>query len=104
MIYTATPLTGKAVQSPAFQKKGIEGYTAGRLAQIHHVGVAAEKQLAYDGYVANLPAFLHATAVQTKVVTTKTWYPTPLNNEHTIPLALSSLYTLQEALDYSVFD
>jgi hypothetical protein len=91
MLYTASPLTGKAVQSPIFQKKGIDGLTAGKLAQIHHVGFAVEKQVAYDGYVANLPAFLHATAVQHKVTTSAAYYPTPLSNDNTLPIPLPPL-------------
>jgi len=91
MLYTASPLLGKAVQSPIFQKKGIEGLTAGKLTQIHHVGFAIEKQLAYDGYVANLPAFLHATAVQKKTVTSAIYYPTPLSNDLTLPVPLPPL-------------
>jgi hypothetical protein len=94
MLYTATPLTGKAVQSPVFQKKGIEGLTAGRLAQLHHVGIAVEKQLAYDGYISNLPAFLFATSVNAKVSATQVWYKPALNNEHVIPLSLPPLCLL----------
>jgi len=94
MLYTASPLLGKAVQSPIFQKKGIEGLTAGKLTQIHHVGFAIEKQVAYDGYVANLPAFLHATAVQKKTVTSAIYYPTPLSNDLTLPVPLPPLCVL----------
>lgn len=95
MIYTATPLTGKAIQSPAFQKKGIEGLTAGRLTQLYHVGVTVEKQLAYDGYMSNLPAFLHATSVQKKVTANQIWYKSTLSNDLTVPLPLPPLCILR---------
>jgi len=93
-MYTATPLTGKAVQSPAFQKRGIDGLTAGRLSQLHHVGIAAEKQLAYDGYITSLPAFLFATSVNKKVFATQKWYKPSLSNELTLPIVLPPLCIL----------
>jgi hypothetical protein len=56
------------------------------LEQIHHVGVAVEKQIAYDGYITNLPAFLHATVTQSKVSTKAGWYPIKLSPDTLIPL------------------
>jgi len=96
MLYTATPLTGKAVQSPSFTKRGIDGLTAGRLNQLHHVGIAVDKQLAYDGYMTNLPAFLYATSVQSRVIATNVWYKPVLSNEHVIPIPLPPLCILSK--------
>jgi len=98
MLFTASPLQGRAVQSPAFQKRGIDGLTAGRLNQINHVGIAVEKQIAYDGYVTNLPAFLFATSVNKKVDATKTWYKAKLSSDLTIPLPLPPLCILPKTL------
>jgi hypothetical protein len=95
LLYTANSIQAKRVQNPAFTKKGLDGLTSGRLESIHHVGLAVEKQIAYDGYITNLPAFLHATVVQAKVSTSGQWFPirTPLDKLIPIPfppLAISS--------------
>jgi hypothetical protein len=66
-IYTGDALQARSVQSPQFQKRGIEGLTTGKLEDLDIVGVPGLKQLAYDGYLSNLPAFLKATAVGAKV-------------------------------------
>jgi hypothetical protein len=90
-LYTASPIAAKRVQNPAFTRKGLDGMTSGRLEQIQHVGLAVEKQVAYDGYITNLPAFLHATAVQAKVSTAKGWYLAKLDMAKLIPLPLPPL-------------
>jgi len=55
------------------------------------VGVPAVKQPAYDGYINNLPAFLHATAVQSRVSVMNVWYKASIPATKIIPLALPPL-------------
>jgi hypothetical protein len=65
--------------------------TSGRLEQIVHVGLAVEKQIAYDGYIANLPAFLAATALQKKVSTGHGWFKASLPLDHLVPIPFPPL-------------
>lgn len=72
-LYTAKNLEAKAIQNPDFMNREIVGYTTGKLEEMQLVGIAAEKQIAYDGYISNLPAFLRATADQAKVACSRIW-------------------------------
>jgi hypothetical protein len=90
-LYTARPVEAKALQHPEFAKRDIKGMTSGMLEKIHMVGVPGAKQLAYDGYVANLPAFLYATSVHAKVYCHKNWYKANISLNLTIPLRLPTL-------------
>jgi hypothetical protein len=90
-IYTASPIAAKKIQAPAFTKRKIDGFTTGRLDQIHQVGLAIEKQIAYDAYITNLPAFLHATGIQSKVAIGQVWYPARLDFSKALPIALPPL-------------
>lgn len=76
-IYTATEIVGKAFQHPEFQRREIHKMTTGRLENIHIIGVPAVKQPAYEDYIANIPAFLLATATQKKVTCNLPSYPLP---------------------------
>jgi hypothetical protein len=91
LLYTANSIQAKRVQNPAFTKKGLDGLTSGRLESIHHVGLAVEKQIAYDGYITNLPAFLHATVVQAKVSTSGQWFPIRLPLDKLLPIPFPPL-------------
>jgi len=72
-IYTANSVEAKAIQHPEFTKRDLKGLTSGQLEKIHMVGVPGGTQLAYDGYIRNLPAFLHATAIGSKVTCSHNW-------------------------------
>jgi hypothetical protein len=90
-IYTANPVEAKTIQHPEFTKRDLKGMTSGQLERIHMVGVPGGKQLAYDGYIRNLPAFLHATAVHAKVSCTQQWFKAKLPSALIIPLPLPTL-------------
>jgi hypothetical protein len=90
-IYTASKLNTNRIQAPAFTKKGIDGLTTGRLSELHHVGIAVEKQPAYEQYIHNLPAFMHATAVQSKVSCHLPGYDMKLAPDLIIPIPLPPL-------------
>jgi len=102
LLYTANSLQAKRVQNPAFTKKGLDNMTSGRLETIHHVGLAVEKQIAYDGYITNLPAFLHATVMQSKVSTSGQWFPIRLPLDKLIPLPFPPL-TLSSRTPFNSF-
>jgi hypothetical protein len=91
LLYTASSIQPKRIQNPSFSRRGLDGLTSGRLEQIHHVGVAVEKQIAYDGYITNLPAFLHATAIQSKTSTGAGWYPVKLPLDKLLPIPFPPL-------------
>jgi hypothetical protein len=90
-LYTASTISAKRVQNPAFTRKGLDGLTSGRLEQLQHVGLAVEKQLAYDGYITNLPAFLHATATQSKVSVAHGWYLPKISADNLLPIPFPPL-------------
>jgi len=90
-LYTAKNLEAKAIQNPDFMNREIVGYTTGKLEEMQLVGIAAEKQIAYDGYISNLPAFLRATADQAKVACSRIWFKLKAKAEHVIPLKMPHL-------------
>jgi hypothetical protein len=91
LLYTASTVAAKRVQNPAFTRRGLDGLTSGRLEQIQHVGLAAEKQIAYDGYITNLPAFLHATSSQKRVTTAHGWFLARIDIDKLIPIPFPPL-------------
>lgn len=90
-IYTANSVEAKAIQHPEFTKRDLKGLTSGQLEKIHMVGVPGGTQLAYDGYIRNLPAFLHATAIGSKVTCSHNWFKAKLPTALIIPLPLPTL-------------
>jgi len=66
-VYTAKSLEARSIQSPEYARRDIKGLTTGRLEELQFVGLASQSQVAYDGYVRNLPSFLKATAMGAKV-------------------------------------
>jgi len=91
VTYTAVPIPARAIQDPEFERRGLHGLTAARLDQIHMIGIPTERQLAYAGYVSNIAAFLHATAIQSRVSCSSLWYPAKLTVEKIIPFKLPPL-------------
>jgi hypothetical protein len=89
-IYTSSVLRNNAVQAPVFMQKELEGQNTGRLEDIHMVGIPQEMQPHYPQYIANLPAFLTATAIQRKVTCGNTYFFT-MDPKLLIPLSLPPL-------------
>jgi len=58
-LYTAAKLTSKFGAPADFSSRKIEGLTTGELTKLEYIGVPTAKQVAYDNYVTNLPAFLY---------------------------------------------
>jgi hypothetical protein len=89
MIYTAIATKGTAGQHMAFSNRGIQNLTQDRMSNISLHSRPDKHQLAYDGYKANIEAFLGATADKVKKSTINTAYPLPLIPEFAcIPLPL----------------
>jgi len=84
MIYTAVTTKGNAGQHMAYSQRGLQNLTQDRMSNIVLHGKPDKHQLAYDGYRANIEAFLFATATKAKVTTSAISYPLPL--EPSFPL------------------
>jgi hypothetical protein len=67
MIYTALTISVSGAQTVAFSQRGINGLTQGKMSDLPLIGKADERQLAFDGYKANIDAFIAATANNKKV-------------------------------------
>jgi len=90
-LYTSIKLGTKAIQSPDYQRREIAGLSVARLEDVGMLGVPSAKQLAYDGYLTNLPAFLKATASQKRQPCHKIWFTATLPSVNFIPLQLPPL-------------
>jgi hypothetical protein len=90
-IYTGAPLSKKAIQSNEYRQRDISSMTTGDLHKLSHIGIPTASQVAYDGYLSNLPAFLHATAIQGRVSCSAKFYRSNLNHELLLPLPLPPL-------------
>jgi len=90
-VYTSSPLTSKAVQSPEFVARGIEKQTAGR--EVDLLGFPHAKQSAYDEYVSNLSAFLFATSVNKTVACNAAFFDPKLDASFYVPIPLPSVVT-----------
>jgi hypothetical protein len=90
-VYTSSPLKARSVQTPEYITREISGETAGRLGDIHIIGIPHIHQTAYEGYLSNLSAFLFATSVQAKVACDTQFYNPKLDPEFLIPLPLPPL-------------
>jgi hypothetical protein len=86
MIYICGSTSGKLIQTQEFSNRKLDGLTQGRVRDIVLFGKADYTQLAYDGYKANLEAFLLATAVKAKVSTKELHFPLPADYEPQVPL------------------
>jgi len=89
-LYTSQPLSNKAVQSPDYVQRGLDGRNTGRLEELHFVGIPTSIQPLYPQYVGNLPAFLTATATRRKVTCGGTYYPT-IEPSLLLPISLPPL-------------
>lgn len=69
-IYTINPVGSKFRPDPLFKARGITG-EPGILSSMNYNGLPHLKQIAYDSYRSNIASFLQATALQTRVKTSK---------------------------------
>jgi hypothetical protein len=92
-VYTAQAITGKAVQAIEFSRRGLDGYTTGNLENMHLIGVPTVSQLAYSGYLQNLPAFLRATTTGKKVSTASNFYAITVQPSDMVPIPLPPVVT-----------
>jgi hypothetical protein len=91
-VYIAIKSQGRRNVPSTFTNRGIEGLTCGTLNRIVSVGLPAEKQLAYDGYVSNLSAFVFATTIGQRVFCNQLWFPFKLPVKHCIDLEFPDLF------------
>jgi len=90
-VFTSSPLKARSVQTPEYVTREISGETAGRLGEVHIIGIPHLQQTAYEGYLSNLSAFIFATSVQAKVACDATFFAPKLEPEFLIPLPLPPL-------------
>jgi hypothetical protein len=90
-VYTGAPLSRKAIQSNEYRQREITGLTTGDLSKLLFLGIPTSNQIAYDGYLANLPAFLHSTATQARVNCSAKYFRSNVDHQALLPLPLPSL-------------
>jgi hypothetical protein len=91
MIYTALGLSNdKVPQHHAFQQRKLNNLTQAKMSDLTIHGKPVSPQVAYDGYRANIEAFLWATAKNQSVSTVFSQYPLP-NFDYTFPLRVPKL-------------
>jgi hypothetical protein len=86
MFYTAAFIQPNELQAPSFSMRGIKQFTQSTLTDVSIYGKSHISRSAYDGYRANLEAFLYATCHGTK--TSVTYFGFPLSNVTTVPFPL----------------
>jgi hypothetical protein len=91
-IYTSFPATGKTVQSPDYETRGLEKRVAARITDLVAVGLPHVRQVAYSSYVTNLSAFLFATAVGKKVLCSQTYFEPKVDLKNLIYFPLPALF------------
>jgi len=107
-LYTASKMMSKYGAPSEFSIRKIEGMTTGDLSRLEFIGVPGGKQVAYDNYVTNLPAFLFATDVGKKVYVATMWFDLRLESSKFIPvkypdLVVSSPKPLKTEMDKVAF-
>lgn len=68
--YIALPVSKNQRPHPVFHLRGISGHTQGTASSIGMTGISKERELAYDGYRANIDVFIAATNRQERLSTT----------------------------------
>jgi len=94
MIYTATIVSDSksaVTVHPAFVQRELKKMTQGRMSGLSILGKPLLPQLAYDGYRANISAFLFATATNRRTTTGGYSYPLPFSDDFDFPLAPPSV-------------
>jgi hypothetical protein len=87
-VYTSVPTPARAIQSPDYSTRDISGETAARPGDLSLHGLPHEKQVAYDGYLSNICAFLFATGTQMKVACDAMYYRVGVETSRLLPLKL----------------
>lgn len=91
-FYLAKKTQNTASQVAAFTQKGIAGLTQAKLSELPFIARALHHQIAYDGYKANIDAFIFATVMKEKVFTTISEARLPSLMDIDLPLPLPSVY------------
>lgn len=89
-IYTSNNLKNNAVQAPEYIQRNLDKLNTGRLETLHIVGIPHVIQPHYPQYIANLPAFLTATAIKRKVTCGRSYF-FQIDPKSLIPLPLPPL-------------
>jgi hypothetical protein len=90
-VYTSSEIEPKTLQAPEFTKRGLERQTTGRLPDIAMIGVPGGAQIAYDGYLQNIPAFIRATSLAQRVSCVSKNQAFSLTPDKLLPFALPPL-------------
>jgi hypothetical protein len=87
-IYLAPTIAFNSAQTAIFKEKKLINQTKGPLKDVKVFATPTLRQIAYDGYIRNFDAFIYATAVQQKVLTTAPGYHFTLADDALYPIQL----------------
>jgi len=91
-FYIAQQSADGVPQAYSFLQRNISGLTQTQVSKAGFYAQADVSQLAYDGYRANISAFLFATHMSSKVDTHKRAYPLSILRTPDLPLSLPPIY------------
>lgn len=88
MLYIAGTQSAITPSTAAFRNRNLPGLTIAKLSSIGVLSKPRETQIAYDGYVRNIEAFVYATIVKKKVLVNAPHFPIPKDYVPTVPIPL----------------
>jgi hypothetical protein len=88
MIYISGTQSATTPSTAAFRNRNLPGLTIGKLSSIGVLAKPFENQLAYDGYIRNIEAFVYATIVKKKVTVNANHFPIPRDYIPTVPIPI----------------
>jgi hypothetical protein len=102
-LYLAAAISEQRPNATVFQLQGVQGYAPCRLTDLTILGVRHVQQTAYNGYRANIPAFLTASANRARISTGPYLYAPEFHLNDVVPLTMPPLFVrLREATDDKV--
>lgn len=102
-LYLAAAISELRPNATVFQLQGVQGYAPCHLTDLTILGVRHVQQTAYNGYRANIPAFLTASANRARISTGPYLYAPDFHLNDVVPLTMPPLFVrLREATDDKV--
>jgi len=88
IVYLSKLAVNGLFSTAAYLARSISNYTVASPGDLAIFGKPSINQIAYDGYTANIEAFIHATCIQKKVYCDRPHYPIDPSHTVTVPIQL----------------
>jgi len=95
LVYICADASSTNTVTKEFKMKSLQNMTIGRLSQIHVLAKPTEPQFAYGGYKTAIEAFVAATIMKKKLLTSAEEYKLPADFIPSVPLPLPQLMQIQ---------